>query len=285
MNVKALLLLMISLIELSSCNSLNEKKESERKVVAKAGDEELELETFSSGVSASSNQKDSAYFAGRFIEKWATETLFYQEAKAKLTEEEIQIEKQVEEYRRSLVNYIYQTKVIEANLDTNINQDEIENYYEEHRANFILKDNIVKVNYLKLNAKSPVLVKTRKYLFSSNPKDREALMTLCVQNAENYFLNDSTWLFVDDLKKEIPLLKDMEDYNFSPGRVLEFNEEGYYYYLKVKDVKTKNSFSPINFERQNIRKFIINNRKTQLINQYKQLLLEKAKADKSFMIY
>jgi hypothetical protein len=47
----------------------------------------------------------------------------------------------------------------------------------------------------------------------------------------------------------------------------------------------KNAYSPINFEKQNIRKFILNNRKTQLINQYKQELLEKAKAEKTFTVF
>ena len=50
-------------------------------------------------------------------------------------------------------------------------------------------------------------------------------------------------------------------------------------------MKTKNSFSPLNFEVANIRKFILNNRKTQLINQYKLLLLEKARASKDYVIY
>ena len=45
----------------------------------------------------------------------------------------------------------------------------------------------------------------------------------------------------------------------------------------------KNGLSPINFESKNIRKFIINNRKTQLISQYKQILLEKAKTNKTFI--
>ncbi len=97
-------------------------------------------------------------------------------------------------------------------------------------------------------------------------------------------MNDSTWLFLDDIKKEIPALREQSDYSVSAGRVVEIEDEQYYYHLKVKDVKVKNAYSPINFEKQNIRKFILNNRKTQLINQYKQELLEKAKAEKTFTI-
>lgn len=268
-----------------ACSKNTGAENKDSKIVARAGDEELDEETYRSGLINTGVVKDSAFQGKRFIDKWAIESLFYQEAISKLNSEEMQIEKQVQEYRQALVNHIYQTKVIEANLDTVINPDEIESYYEDHRDNFILKDNIVKVNYLKIAEKSPALPKIRKLLTAGAEKDRSALRELCTQNAENFFLDDSTWLFVDDLKKEIPSLRDHEEYTFTSGRVLEFQEEGFYYYLKVKDVKTKNSFSPLNFEVQNIRKFILNNRKTQLINQYKQLLLEKAKGSKKYVIY
>jgi hypothetical protein len=257
----------------------------EGKIVAKAGDEDLDEETFLSGIVTTGIVKDSAFVANRFVEKWATEALFYQEAVSKLNTEEIQIDKQVEDYRRTLVNHIYQTKVIEANLDTTITSGQIEAYYNDHRDNFILKDNIIKVNYLKIADKSPVLAKIKKLLYSPLPKDRDMLFNLCSQNAENYYMNDSTWLFVDDIKKEIPSIRDYEEYNFQTGRIIEVTEDGFFYYLKIKDVKTKNSFSPLNFEIQNIRKFILNNRKTQLINQYKQLLLEKAKANQTYTVY
>lgn len=278
-------LYLLSLIFLAVGASCGKKESggNQLQVVARAGSDELDIDEFNA-IYLPGNLKDSAYNTNKAIEKWATEALFYQEALDKLADDEVQIGKQVEDYRRSLVNHIYQTRVVEANLDTVISPEEIEEYYNTHRDNFILRDNIVKVNYLKVNLKSPALPKIRKLLNSTQEKDRQQLDALCSQNAENYFLNDSTWLFIDDIRKEIPSLKDHEEYSFSKGRIMEFSDEDYFYYLKVKDVMVKNSFSPLNFEVQNIRKFILNNRKTQLVSQYKQLLLEKAKASKSYSI-
>jgi hypothetical protein len=141
------------------------------------------------------------------------------------------------------------------------------------------------VNYFKVPAGAPMLPKIKKLLGSSNPKDKEQLISLCIQNAENFFMNDSIWLFLEDIKKEIPALREQPDFNLSPGRVIEFSDNEYYYYLKVKDVKVKNGLSPLNFEAQNIKKYIINMRKTALIMEYKKNLLEKAAADKTFKIY
>lgn len=274
----------VIILFLFSCKSdSNKEAEKEIKLVATAGNEKLDIDDYAEDFVSTGVIKDSVYNAKKSIEKWAIESLFYQEAIEKLNDEEINIEKQVNDYRKSLVNYIYQTKLIEANLDTLITREEIEAYYDEHRDNFILKENLIKVNYLKVPVRAPALVKIKRLLWSVNPKDKEQLKSLCEQNAENFFMNDSTWLFLEDIKKEIPALREQPDFNLSNGKVVEFADDLYYYYLKVKDVKVKNGLSPINFEYQNIKKFIINNRKTQLIDQYKQDLLEKARANKSFI--
>lgn len=277
-------LYILAVLAFVACKTSNNSEKA--KVVAKAGTENLDEDEFKNNFIVTGNVKDSAFQAKKLIEHWATDALFYQEAITKLDKAEIDIEKQVEDYRRELVNYIYSSRIIEANLDTTINSAEIEDYYNTHRDNFILKENIVKVNYIKVPVKAPGLDKIKRLLFAGTPQtDMQQLKTLCVQNAENYFINDSTWLYVDEIKKEVPALKDEPDFNLVTGRLLQFTDDTYYYYLKIKDVKIKNGLSPINFERQNIKKFIINNRKAQLIMQYKQLLFEKAKADKRFELY
>jgi hypothetical protein len=64
-----------------------------------------------------------------------------------------------------------------------------------------------------------------------------------------------------------------------------FEDENYLYYLKIKDIKIKNGLSPLNFERNNIKKYILLNRKTLLLNSFKQNLLEEAKATKKLKLF
>jgi hypothetical protein len=282
--MKPFLYIWISL-SLGSCKNAFQKEEvSGEQIIARAGNESLSEQEFIEGFITGSKGKDSLEDSRRSIAAWATESLFYQEAIEKLNEEEIDINKEVENYKKSLVNYIYQTKLIEANLDTLVSIQEIENYYNTHRDNFILKENIIKVNYFKVPLKAPALAKIKKLLWSEKSKDKVQLNELISQNAENFYMNDSAWLFLEDIKKEIPALRDQPDFNLTKGRLVEFSDEPYYYYLKVKDVKVKNTLSPVSFEYINIKKFIINNRKTQLIKSYKQGLLEKAISEKKFSI-
>ncbi len=267
---------------IASCGIKSDKHDAN--AIAIAGEKELTANEFKHFNFLNEVKKDSQKVAQRAIERWAEDELFYQEATKKLAPEDINVDEEVEKYRKELINYKYEVKLIENNLDTSISKEEIAEYYSANEENFILKDNIVKVNYLKIPLISKALDKIKKCIYSLNPKDKEQLKTLCEQYADNYFFNDSTWLLMDDVKKEIPQLKDLPEYNFYANRVFEYKDTLNYYYLKIKEVKVKNALSPINFESNNIKNILLNQRKMKLIKQYKQQIFDKAKTEDHFKI-
>ncbi|MBL7917961.1 MAG: hypothetical protein JNM96_06160 [Bacteroidia bacterium] len=268
-----------------SCSEAEKEQELQVKKVAAAGNEVLTEPDFRENLIATNSKEDSVAFANKSIEKWALEALLYQEALTKLEPDEMDVEKQVQNYKKQLINYIYETKLIENNLDTVVDMEEIEAYYNEHLENFILKDNIIKVNYFKIPVQSKEINKIKKLIQSVVPKDREQLEALCLQHAESFFINDSIWLLMDEIKREIPQMRDQLDYGSYKGRIIEFNDSEAYYYLKIKDVKIKNSASPLAFEKENIKTYIINSRKVKLIENYKRQLLENAKKNNTFKIF
>ncbi len=268
------IILWASLLAVSCKQNADKAETAESEVLATVGEQTLTKEQFLDDAIKTLNSADSAEMAKQQLNNWITNALFYEEAKTKLLDEEIDIDAQVAEYKRGLVNHIYQTKLIEANLDTNVSSREMEAYYNAHLDNFILKDNIVKVNYYKIPLKAQGLDKMKRLFNATAEKDKAQLANLALQYAENFFNSDSTWLYLEDIKKEIPNLREQPDLVLNKGRVMEFNDEFYFYYLKIKDEKTRNSPSPLSFERQNIKLFIINQRKTDLINQYKKQLLD-----------
>ncbi len=252
--------------------------------MAVAGEKNLSEEEYQQFNFFGGNGADSSVVSKRLIESWAQDELFYQEAKEKLLPEDLNVEAQVEKYRQELINYRYEVLLIENNLDTGITKQEIQAYYDANRDNFILKDNIVKVNYFKVPIKAKALGKMKAAVLSTNSKDKEVLKSLCLQYADNYFVNDSTWLLLEDIKKEIPQLRELPEYNFYAGRYFEYADSLNYYYLKIKEIKIKNGLSPINFEQNNIRKILLNARKMKLIRQYKQQIFEKAKSEGRFKL-
>ncbi len=270
---------------LASCSGDKTTDGPQEKSIAQVGNDYLTEKEYRSDLIHGDTKEDSIAFAKKIIDNWVLETLLYQEALTKLEPSEIDVDKQVNEYKKQLINYIYETKLIENNLDTVVSYEEIQDYYNLNIENFVLKDNIVKVNYFKVPIQSKEIPKIKRLVYSTAEKDKQQLEELCVQNAESYFLNDSLWLLLDDIKRDIPQMKGPLEYNVVKGRIIEFGDAEAYYYLRIKDVKIKNSASPIAFEKANIKTFIVNARKIKLIQSYKQQLLEKAKADKTFKVF
>lgn len=268
-----------------SCGTNKTEQGTQEKLIAQVGNEQLTEKDYRADLIHGDTKEDSIAFAKKIIDNWVLETLLYQEALTKLEPDEIDVDKQVNDYKKQLINYIYETKLIENNLDTVVSNEEIQDYYNLNIENFVLKDNIVKVNYFKIPIQSKEIPKIKRLVYSTAEKDKKQLEELCVQNAESYFLNDSLWLLLDDIKRDIPQMKGPLEYNVVKGRIIEFGDAEAYYYLRIKDVKIKNSASPLAFEKANIKTFIVNARKLKLIQSYKQQLLEKAKADKTFKVF
>lgn len=230
-------------------------------------------------------KSDSLAFIQNIINKWAFNEIFYQQATNYLSEEELNIDKELEEYKKELLTYKFQTKLINEKLDTNVTLAQIEEYYNANPQNFLLKNNIVKVLYVKTPLNIPNLEKLKKLCYSSNPKDAEQLKSLCIQYANNFFMNDHTWLMFEDLKKEINQLSEVPEYNIQNGKTFEFTDATSFYFLKIIEVKSKNTLSPLNFEIKNIKNMLINQRKQKLITSIKKDFFEKAKTNKELEIY
>ena len=277
--------LLLSILILSACNLSEQKKNKDDKAIAKVNNTQLFLSDLTQFTQKGISKEDSLVLTKSFITNWTTNEVFYQEALNYLTAEDINFEKELEKYKKELITYKFQSKLIDDKLDTSITLSEIESYYNLNSKNFLLKNNIVKVLYVKTPITTPNLNKLKKLCYSSNPKDAEQLNSMCIQYANNYYTNNNTWLMFDDLKKEIPQLKEVPEYNLQNGKTFEFTDNASFYFLKIIEIKSKNTLSPLNFEKNNIKAMLLNERKQKLINSIKKDFFEKAKSNNKIEIY
>ena len=187
------------------------------------------------------------------------------------------VSRQLEEYRNSLIMYAYERELVAQHLDTNVSEKEISDFYKEHPQNFELKDNIIRVIYLKLSKKSPKLDKVKQLYKSNSDKDRQALQEYCHQYAINYFLDDTTWLLFDDLLKEIPIKTYDKEQFLQNNRNIEIEDSSLIYLVNIRGFMIKNSLSPLSFERKNIITMILNERKLKLIEDMENRAYENAR--------
>lgn len=279
---KTVYILSLLLIFLMSCN----KKKSEE-VVASAFDYNLYKSDLKGIVPPNTSKSDSILIIKNYINNWIRQKVILHKAEKNLNDNQKDFTEQLESYRSSLVVYTYESKLITQLLDTSVTKNQIEDYYKKNTDNFLLKNNIIKVNYIKLTTKSPYKAKVKQMLFSNsdNAANKNQLYKMCTQNAVNFFLEDDTWLLFEDLLKEIPIETYDQEAYLRNHRTIEISDSSFYYLINIKDFKIKESISPISFEKENIRNIIINKRKLELITKMHDEVYQDALKNKDFKIF
>ncbi len=222
------------------------------------------------------NSKDSLAIIQNFINTWIKQKVVLVKAEENLENNKKDFQKELDEYKNSLIVYTYEKQLIQQKLDTAVSEQEIEKYYNENKNNFELKDNIVKVIYVKTIKNSP-LNKTIRYLYKSEKEqDKIKLEDLCIKNAVSYFLDNEKWLYFNDLLKEVPVKTFDQEQYLKTNKFVEFQDSLYSYFLNIKGFRIKQGLSPLNLEKQNIKNIIITTRKINLIKKMEQDLYNDA---------
>jgi hypothetical protein len=275
--------LIFALIVLTSCSYFFKKK-TER-VLARVYDDYLYESDLKGVITAGVSAKDSANLARNFIDTWVHQKLLIQQAKNNLTSQQMDFSIQLENYKNSLTIYEYEHELVNQKLDTIVSDEEIENYYASNQQNFLLKENIVQLQYVKLPLRSQNLNQLRKLLNSDASEDKTKLSELAEKYAADYFLDDQNWLLLNDVLTQIPIRTYNQEEFLRTHHVLEVQDSGYYYIIRFRDFRIKDNVSPLSFEKERIRNIILNKRKMELINKMHQDVFENALKKNDFEIF
>ncbi len=276
MRKKALLLFLV--LGLFSCNFF--KKDTDKLLVTVYGDK-LYFSDIQDLISPGLRSEDSLKLVQAICEKWAKEQILVQKAKINLPLVLQDVQAQVESYENSLLIYSYQKELLNQKLDTIVNDDEIESYYEKNKENFILKDAVVRVNYIQLKKEVPYLWRVQRLFKKEDEESKLLLEDYCYQFADDYYLDDS-WLSVDDIFKVLP--DSYTSRNLHKGKSIEFADDDYYYFLHVKKYISKGSVSPLEMVSNQIHSIIINKRKIDFLKHVEMDLYQNALA-KNYVQY
>jgi hypothetical protein len=276
-------LLIILLIFATSCATFFKKKSEQ--VLARVYDDYLYESDLKGVVAPGTLPKDSLLITRSYIENWVRQQLIIQQAEKNLSSSQMDFSKQLENYKNSLTIYAYENALVRQNLDTLITDEETQNYYDANQQNFLLKDNIVQLQYVKLPLKSTMIKQVKKLLISDDQDDRNKLADLCEKNAADYFLDSDNWLLFSDVLKQIPVKTYNQEDFLKNHRDLDYQDSMYVYLVRFKNFKIKESVSPLNFEKQRIRDIILNKRKIELISRMQDDIYTNAQKKNVFEIF
>ncbi|MEY3343034.1 MAG: hypothetical protein RL090_718 [Bacteroidota bacterium] len=258
---------------------------SERDAVARVYDRYLYRDELAEIIQPGLPTKDSLQLANNYINNWIRNELVLYKAESNLDEEKKNVDRKLEEYRNSLIRYIYERELIRQNLDTTVSKTEIEKYYQENKANFQLRDNIVKALYVKVRKNAPKVNQVRTWYKSDLPKDRKLLTDYCNQYASDFMQDDTTWHSFDEMLKKIPSkIFDKESF-LRNNTTLEAEDSTDYYFIKIQEYKMRESQSPLSFVQDDIRVMIVNKKKLDLIRDAEKSIYDEALKKNEFEIF
>ena len=273
---------MLSLV-LASCKKKSET--TQETPVVRVFDKYLYLSNLKEVIPSNISKTDSTILVNDYIDKWIRKQLLVRKAEMNLTDEEKNVDKQLENYRTSLLIFKYEQSLIKLKLDTVVNMDEIEKYYNDNPANFMLNDNIVKAVFLKVPRDVPNFYELRRLYRSDTNEDLKKLEGYAFKYAEIYNYYNDDWVNFSEIEKELPYKLNNVQSILKYRKNLELKDSTYYYLVSLKDYRLAGTAAPLNYRMQDIRTIIINKRKIQLINKLESNIYNDALNKGYFTIY
>jgi len=271
------------LLLLGSC--FGGANKSSENVLARVGSEYLYESDIEGIVPSGTPVTDSISIVKNFVNTWVSQHLFLEKAEKNLRDDDMKFGKQLDEYRNSLIIYKYESELVKQNLDTVVSDTEIEDYYKANLANFQLKNNIVKVFYARFDQEYGQLRKIRNFFYSEKTADRDSVEYYIENFSDLYFSNDETWILFSDVLRFVPIKTYNQEAFLQNNVKIEITEDPYIYFVSFSDFRIKDGVSPLSFEKENIRKIILNKRKLTIINNMRDEVFNTALEKGGFEIY
>jgi len=232
-----------------------------------------------------SSPRDSMVLVKNFVNNWVKITLMISKAEKNLTDHQLNFDKQLTDYKNSLIIFKYESEWINQNLDTAVIESEIETYYKEHLSDFELKENIARVMYVILDQDSVEDLMFDEVLNLPDSIMLDSLEALCKLYANSFYLDTANWISFNRLQKIVPIETYNQELFLKENNFVKLNKGSELYLIKFIDYKIEDDISPLDFEYNDIRNIIINKRKMRLVKKMRNDIYENAILSKEFEIY
>jgi len=267
------LFLLLGLLSLSGCE---EERPPDEEILVEAYGQFFLKDDLRAQMPSTYTKDDSSKLADEIINNWINQKVILEFAERNIDSENDKFEQKIANYRNSLVVYEYERALINQKLDTNISSNALTEYYEANKDNFALNSIIIKVWFLQISTDAPKQKKVEKWFLDGDTGDFDKLYEYCQKYAENFFFEESKWLYLDELLKEIPIKEDDWEAFLSSNTSKIFETENYKYLVRFFDYRLKGSETPMSLEREKIRDLILNKRKVDLLKEIRKDMVKEA---------
>ena len=283
---KIIVCLIVTLIV--SCDFISLKTESltQHRPIATVYNKNLYKKDIEELLPKDISSKDSMLIGRGLVYSWAKNQLLLAKAEENISEvNSLEIERLVNNYKKSLYINGYKERLIKQQLDTVVQEQEIALYYGSSKENFKLKEDIIQFEYIYFGKDFLDKEEVIKNFKSSKETDREDLERYLL-NFKSYRLQDDTWVPFSYLPKIIPPFQLETKLNLLKiSKYIQKEDSLGVYLVAVKKRLPKNATAPLTFVSFRIKQIILHKRKLELIREIEKTLINDAIQNKNFKEY
>lgn len=232
------------------------------------------------------NGSDSIQITRRTINEWAEELLYLKKAEINLSSREKKgLEELVSTYRNDLYVKSYKDKAIQSQLDSIVEKEEIESYFEQNKLNFKTNKDLLRGRYVRVRNENYNLRSIRKSIRRFNEDDKVFLDSIALQFT-TYSLNDSIWVQASQFFNRLPSISERRyKYFLKNDTFFELQDSLEVYLVVVEEVVLRNDLAPLDYVAPTLKQILINKRKLELMRQLDREIIEEGLRQNIYEVY
>ena len=229
---------------------------------------------------------DSILFVQNIINNWATTQLLIDGAILNLSEStQVDFEELVQQYKSDLYTSAYVEALVSQNIDTLVSDSELQKVYVANKQLFVLKEDLLKLRYININASISNLKEIKKRFKRFNSVDEIRLDSISIQ-FNSFYLKDSIWIKSEQVVSKIkPLQLGFNKVLLKKPNFIQLKDSLGLYLIQINEFLERGNPAPIEYVSPTIKQIVINNRKLKLIKKLKSDIVDDAIKNKKFEIY
>lgn len=265
--------ILISLLPFASCGERD--RNDDRRELARVGDRVLYFDELPATLQYDVASSDSVMVLRGYADKWVRSMLLFVTAEKSLGRNVETVERQLEDYRRSLYAYEYERRYLTKHLDTVVSAEEVRVFYEANTESFVLAEPIVRAVFVVVPQSSDYVEEFRATYRVTDDAGVQALSSLSMRSGILLRLVPEDWVPLSYIERQLPL-------GFDSGlltrqaRNLEVKDGDDVYLVSFSEWRQAGSVAPLEYVSSSVRNVILNQREMSLLQDLESRLLQEA---------
>jgi len=224
------------------------------------------------------SETDSIQIAESYIRKWATDVLLYENAKRNIPDK-AEIDRLMEEYRKSLIIHQYQQRLLQQRLPAAPSDADIQAFYNEFTDQFRAQETLIKGRMLIVPVGAPRIANARNWMQSGSTKSLELIEKYSMQHALSFDYFGDRWIPLTEIMRKIPIQIANPAEHLASAKYYEVADSLRHYMLGLDSIVRTGQIEPFTLAKEKISNIMLNKMKTDFISRFEDELYNDAVKD------